>query len=168
MYNLKRGLDKAPSTFECPECGSKIARFSYTKLTCANCDYVMLTHKSNKFGAKRQTLDGKSYDSGFEMETAASLMVRKLAKDIKDFETQYKVECWAYKEDGTKAFLVKHKVDFRIHHNDGSYELLEAKGVETDDYKWRRKFLENIWLPAHPDHTYTVVKQEKHNRRKKR
>lgn len=102
------------------------------------------------------------------MQNAAELTIRKLAKDIKDFDTQYKIECWAHRADGTPAFKVSHKVDFRIHHNDGSFELLEAKGIETDDYKWRRKFLEHIWLPEHLDHTYTVVKEQKNKWRKRK
>lgn len=114
----------------------------------------------NKYGAKRSTAkDGIKRDSKYEASVADELLLRKRAGDIKDYESQYKIECWAYRGDGTKAFKVSHKVDFRITHNDNSYELLEAKGAITGDYQWRRKFLENIWLPEHPDHTYTVVKQ---------
>lgn len=114
----------------------------------------------NKYGAKKTVAkDGIKRDSKFEASVADELYLRKQAKDIKDYESQYKVEIWCHRPDGEPAFKVSHKVDFRIHHNDGSYELLEAKGVETPDYKMRRKFLENIWLPMNLDHTYTVVKQ---------
>lgn len=113
----------------------------------------------NKYGAKRTTFNGRKFDSKFEAGVAQELELRKAGGDIKDYECQYKVEMWAYREDGVPAFKVSHKVDFRIHHHDGSFELVEAKGVETADYKMRRKFLENIWLPTHPDHTYTVIKQ---------
>lgn len=113
----------------------------------------------NKYGAKRTEFNGKVFDSKFEAGVAQELELRKKAGDIADYETQYKVEVWAHRPDGTPAFKVSHKVDFRVHLNDGSFELLEAKGVETTDYKWRRRFLEDIWLPEHLDHTYTVVKQ---------
>jgi hypothetical protein len=103
--------------------------------------------------------DGKVRDSKFEAGTADDLLLRKRVGDIKDYESQFVIDATAYRKDGIPAFHVRHKVDFRIHHNDGSYELVEAKGVETEDYKWRRKFLEHIWLPEHPDHVYTVVKQ---------
>jgi len=59
------------------------------------------------------------------------------------------------KEAGDKICALR--VDFRIHHNDGSYELAEVKGFETDVYKLKRKLLEFIWLPEHPDHSYTVI-----------
>lgn len=113
----------------------------------------------NKYGAKKTYFNGRKFDSKFEASVAADLELRKKAGDIQDYECQYKIEAWAYHEDGIKAFKVSHKVDFRVHHNDDSYELIEAKGVETADYKMRRKFLEELWLPMHQDHTYTVVKQ---------
>lgn len=104
-------------------------------------------------------MDGIRRDSKFEASVADNLYARKKMGDIKDYDSQFRVECWAYTADGEKAFCVKHKVDFRIQHNDNSFELLEAKGVETSDYRWRRKCLEKLWLPLHKDHTYTVVKQ---------
>lgn len=120
--------------------------------------------KQNKYGAKKTVYGDRRYDSKFEASVAADLDLRKRAGDIKDWESQFKVEMWAYTASGRPAFKLSHKVDFRIHHNDGSYELLEAKGVETADYKMRRKFLENLWLPENPDHTYTVVKQRSYTR----
>lgn len=113
----------------------------------------------NKYGAKKTEFNGRKYDSKYEASIAQELDLRLKAGDIKAIEPQYKIEVWAYRADGTPAFKVSHKIDFRVHLNDDSYELIEAKGVETSDYIWRRKFLEHIWLPEHLDHTYTVVKQ---------
>lgn len=167
MY--KQSYSSSGNTATCPECSSTMVQYTSGKLFCKNCGALIASEKkTNKYGAKRTEWNGKMYDSKFEAETAWSLEIRKKSKDIKDYETQYKIICWAYDEHGNKAFEVKHKVDFRIHHNDGSFELLESKGIETPDYQWRRKFLEKIWLPNHLDHTYTVVKQNKqYNRRKK-
>jgi hypothetical protein len=121
----------------------------------------MFRQRTNKYGAKRSTFNGRTYDSKFEAGVAITLEKWKLAGEILDYETQYKVEMWAHRPDGIAAFKVSHKIDFRVHHKDGSFELIEAKGVETADYKMRRKFLECIWLPMHLDHTYTVVKQSR-------
>lgn len=121
----------------------------------------------NKYGAKKTEFNGYKYDSKFEASVAQELELRKKAGEIKDYEQQYKVEMWAHRSDGTPAFKVSHKVDFRVLHNDGSYELMEAKGVETADYKMRRKFLEELWLPEHLDHTYTVVKQRQGSYRRR-
>ena len=142
----------------CSECNSNRLLIQGGKLKCTNCGHT-IGQTFNKFGAKRTEFNGNIYDSKFEASVAAELETRKLAKDIKDYDRQYRVECWAYRADGEKAFVVKHKVDFRIHHNDGSFELYEAKGVETADYKFRRKCLEELWLPINKDHIYTVIKQ---------
>lgn len=157
MYTQKSRTDGMKSA-ECPKCGSKRLLFKGGSLECTNCGEKIGTI-SNKYGAKRTEFKGKIYDSKFEAGIAAELETRKRAKDIKDYETQYRIEATAYLANGLPAFTVRHKVDFRIHHNDGSFELYEAKGVETSDYKWRRKFLEEIWLKEHPDHIYTVIKQ---------
>lgn len=115
--------------------------------------------KRNKYNAVKTEYNGVWYDSKYEASVAQELDLRLRAKDFKSWERQFKIEAWAYTKDGQKAFKVTHRVDFRILHNDGSYELLEAKGTITTDYKWRKKFLEQLWLPEHPDHIYTVVKQ---------
>ena len=118
--------------------------------------------KKNKFGAVRTLAnDGIKRDSKFEASIANELLIRKQAKDIVDYESQYIVVIDIYNKDGKKVHEVSHKVDFRILHKDGSYELLEAKGFETADYRFRRKLLEKIWLAEHLNHTYTVVKQKR-------
>lgn len=150
----------------CPECKSNYFRVSYGKVECTNCGWKESANlKTNKYGAKRTVArDGIKRDSKFEAGVADQLRLRKLAGDIKDYDSQFKVEMWICNEEGERKIKVTHKVDFRIHHNDESYELVEAKGVETSDYKWRRRLLEELWLPQHKDHIYTVVKQRKGRR----
>lgn len=167
MYNQRTGLSGKITDGSCPTCKSNIIRMQGNKIYCQNCGTLLVTKASNKFGAKRTVaMDGLKRDSKYEASVADDLFARKKINDILDYDSQFKVEVWCYRENGLKAFKITHKVDFRIHHKDGSYELLEAKGVETQDYKMRRRFLEEIWLPDHPDHIYTVVKQNKRPRRR--
>lgn len=168
MYKVSKQPQGIKAQGKCPECSSTSLLYSRGKVTCTNCGHLIgQTNKTNKYGAKRTEFNGKIYDSKFEAQTAATLELRKRAGDIKDYDIQFLVRVWVYREDGQKAFEVKHKVDFRIHRNDGSFELLESKGIETDDYKWRRKFVENVFLPLNPDHEYNVVKQNTNYRRRK-
>jgi ribosomal protein S27E len=153
----------------CPECNSKSVLYQGGTITCSNCGHVIASpkNKKNKYNAIRTVAkDGLKRDSKFEANVADELYLRKQAGDIVDYESQFQVEMWIYREDGLKAFPVKHKIDFRIEHVDGSFELYEAKGVETSDYKWRRKLLEELWLPFHKDHIYTVRKQGFRNKKK--
>jgi hypothetical protein len=119
---------------------------------------------ANKYGAKKAVYNGQTYDSIYEAEVAQELDLRQKGKDIKAWDRQYVVEIIGHLPDGTVAYKQKHRVDFRIHHNDGTFELYEAKGVETRDYKMTRKLLEKLWLPLHRDHRYNVVKKTKRNK----
>ena len=161
MYTSSHQLpDKGKLT--CPECNGNMFLVSYGKVTCRDCLWTAKGSAGNKYGAKKTVAkDGIKRDSRYEASIADELLLRKKTGDIKDYESQFKVEMWAYDQNGLKAMKVTHKVDFRILHNDGSYELLEAKGAETSDYKMRRKWLETFWLPFNKDHVYTIIKQRK-------
>lgn len=159
MHKVTHELPKH-GKLTCPECNSNMFRVSYGKVTCTNCDWSAKGSAGNKYGAKRTVAnDGIKRDSKYEASVADELYLRKQTGDILDYDSQYKVEMWAYDQNGIKAMKKTHKVDFRIHHKDGSYELLEAKGVETSDYRDRKKWLETFWLPFNKDHIYTVIKQ---------
>ena len=158
MATLRRYQPKDITDGKCPECDSRRLLVTGSYVKCDNCG-TEIGKRHNKYNAKRTEFKGKIYDSKHEANVAASLELRKRAGDIKDYDTQYRAEMWCYREDGSKAFLVRHKVDFRVHENDGSYTLIEAKGVETADYKWRRRFLEEVWLPLHPEYKYEVIKK---------
>ena len=132
--------------------------YSKGKLTCRNCGEV-IGKTFNKYGAKRSEYNGKIYDSKFEASVAGELDLRKRVGDIKDFDTQYRIEVDVCDKNGNVVAHKRHKVDFRLHLNDGSYELLEAKGVITADYQWRRDVVVGIWLSEHKDYIYTVVNQ---------
>ena len=167
MYRVTK--EKAPTNFaQCPECQSKMLKYQRGTLTCTNCDHVLYTPKTkkNKYNAVRTVAkDGLKRDSKFEASVADELYLRKLSGDIKDYDSQYKVEMWICNSDGKPVKKVSHKVDFRIYHNDGSFELYEAKGAVTSDYKWRRDLLELLWLPEHKDHIYTVRTQKGYGRK---
>lgn len=170
MHIQKREKDDIKAA-KCSECGSTSILLSRGVMTCRNCGHVLYDprkHKSNKYGAvKTVARDGLKRDSKFEASVADELWARKHAKDILDYESQFKVQMPIYDRLGEAVDWVSHKVDFRIHHLDGSYELYEAKGKETEDYKWRRRLLEKVWLPENPDHEYTVRKMNSYRRRSK-
>ena len=118
------------------------------------------TQRFTKYRAKRTEYGGEVYDSRLEAGVAYQLDMRLRAGDIAAVERQYQVVCIPYTKDGRPmpTLAVRHKIDFRITHLDQTYELVEAKGLELADYRTRRRWLEAFWLPEHPDHVYTVVK----------
>ena len=118
-----------------------------------------MTYRTNykKYGNQKTTYNGYKYDSKFEAGVAKDLDIQLKAGEILAWDRQYKVEMWACDSKGMPQIKKSHKVDFRVHNLDGTYTLLEAKGFETQDYRDRRKWLERLWLPDHPDHDYRVV-----------
>ncbi len=115
---------------------------------------------TSKYRNVKQTYNNYNYDSKFEAGYAQELDLRLAAKDIKSWERQFKISM-----DINGHHICNYYCDFRILHNDDSYELVETKGIETEAYRLKRKLLEALWLPEHLDHTYTVVKQKSYYRR---
>lgn len=109
---------------------------------------------AGKYNATRTIYNGYPYDSKFEAQTAMSLDWRLKAKDIKGWTRQFSIEI----RSPTGELILKHKVDFRVEHNDGSFELVECKGFETRDWKITKRLIETLWLPEHLDYVYTVAK----------
>lgn len=133
---------------------------------------VYTVKRSNKFGAKKTTFNGRRFDSKHEASVAMWLQSEKESGKIIDYDCQFKVLIPIYDQHGKKVHEVSHKVDFRAHNNDGSFSLIEAKGFDTPDWKFRRRLLEAIWLESHQDHTYEVIynraRQPCHGRKTKR
>lgn len=112
--------------------------------------------KAHKYHAKRTLYNGYHYDSGFEANYAMQLDWRVKATDtnsIKAWDRQFPVRI-VYRGNE----ILTTKVDFRIHHHNGTFELIEVKGFETPDYRIRKKLITVMWIPDHPGYTYTVVK----------
>ncbi len=120
------------------------------------CGKVRGSKKSEpgKYHAIRTQYNGYFYDSKFEAQTAMGLDWRLKAHDIKGWTRQFPIEI----RSPAGELIQRHKVDFRIEHNDDSFELLEVKGVETRDWRIIKRLIETLWLPEHPEYIYTVVK----------
>lgn len=111
--------------------------------------------KPTKYNNVRQTYNNYNYDSRFEARVAAELDLLQAAGEITTIERQFKISL-----DVAGHHIANYYCDFRVEYPDGTFELIEAKGVETEAYRLKRKLMEAIWLPEHLDHTYRVVKEK--------
>lgn len=160
-YRQSKQPDSMKSA-SCPKCNCKRLLYKSGCLICTDCNHT-IGKTFNKYGAKRTEFNGKIYDSKFEANVAQDLETRKRAGDIKDYDTQFRLDVNIYNSNNEIVCTKRHKVDFRLHLNDGSYELLEAKGIINADYQWRRDIVVGIWLSEHKDYTYTVIKNISNN-----
>ncbi len=111
----------------------------------------------NKYRAQSQSYGDRKYHSKMEAGFAYILDMLHRAGEIEKWEPQFMVEMVAHDSHGVPRMRMKHAVDFRVTTLDGKYELLEIKGFPTKDWALRKRWLENLFLPENPDHTYRVL-----------
>lgn len=98
---------------------------------------------------KRTPYKGVTYDSKKEAEYAMYLDTLVKNKKILSWERQIVFQLIV---NGTK--VGKYTIDFKVKHNDGSYELIEVKGFATALWKFRHK----LFCALYPDLRVTVQK----------
>ena len=111
-----------------------------------------------QFRNKQTIHDGNVYDSVAEVIYAKELELRRKARDIKKWERQYKISF-----DANGEHICDHYVDFLVHHNDGTKELVEIKGKETDVWKLKRQMLRAMFLAkrSNKKFRYSVIRVNK-------
>lgn len=106
----------------------------------------------NKFGNKKQEVNGIVYHSKKEAGYAHDLAMRKSAGDIKDWERQVKISL-----DVGKYHIANYYIDFVVTHNDDRIEYVEVKGFETPEWRLKWKLFEALYSEI-PNTILSVVK----------
>lgn len=123
----------------------------------------MYTQRWNKYGAKKTVFNGRRFDSKLESGVAAELELRKKAGEFVDIDYQFPIKLYCYLPNGDKAYLFKYICDFRCHYpNDGTFLLVEAKGYATEVYRTKRKLLDLVWLPDHPEYSFEEIRSSRY------
>ena len=90
--------------------------------------------KKPKYNNKHVTVDSISFDSQKEADYYCELKLRLAAKEIKGFCRQ---------AEFVLAPNLRYKADFIIFNNDGTAEVIDVKGMQTDVYKVKKKVFED-------------------------
>ena len=90
--------------------------------------------KKNKYNAKSVEYDGIKFDSQKEADYYSELKLRLAAKDIKGFCRQ---------PEFVLAPNLRYKADFIVFNNDGTSEIIDVKGMQTQVYKDKKKVFED-------------------------
>ncbi|PAE17271.1 hypothetical protein CHH91_04495 [Virgibacillus sp. 7505] len=102
----------------------------------------------SKYGAKKVTLDGHTFDSKAEAHFYQYTKLRLKAGDIQAYELQPRYLLQeAFKHQGKSIQKMEYVADFLITHNDGSQEVVDVKGVETEAFKIKKK----LFYKRYPD-----------------
>lgn len=109
-----------------------------------------------KYGAKKTEVDGISFDSKLEARYYLHLKEKKRNGDIRHFTLQpsYLLQ-EAFKDDtGQSIRKIEYIADFLITHNDGKVEVVDVKGMETSDFRIKKK----MFLYKYPHLKLSVIK----------
>jgi hypothetical protein len=97
----------------------------------------------SKYGAKKITLDGITFDSKDEARYYEYLKKLKAEEKILNFELQPKYELQqSFRKYGKSHKAITYAPDFLVYHLDGSEELIDVKGTETQQGNMRRKMFD--------------------------
>ena len=111
--------------------------------------------KKSKYNNQKTMVDGIKFDSKKEAEYYCQLKLLKQAGEIKDYRLQPRYELQpAFKKNGKKYRAITYIADFAIINNDGTTEVVDIKGVETQVFKIKKKLFEYMY----PDLNLKVVK----------
>lgn len=110
-----------------------------------------------KYHAIRESYNGYTYDSKLEVKCAMELDWRLKAKEIAGWDKQFPIEI---RHPNTNELIRRHKVDFRVREHDGSFTLIEVKGLVLPEYRLLKNLIDVIWLPEHLDYSYEVYQQQ--------
>jgi len=100
--------------------------------------------RQNKYNAQKVIVDGIQFDSKDESNYYLHLKEMKRKGEIKDFELQpvYELQPKFVNAKGKNILPIKYKADFLVTHPDNTQEVIDVKGMETADFKLKKKMFE--------------------------
>ena len=106
-----------------------------TFLTRQEARAALAGNKRNKYGAKRTTIDGVTYDSNAEALFGEQLRLREKAREVTEIERQKKFELAVH---GIR--IGEYRADFVFwDFVECRYRIIDVKGHDTPLSKWKRK-----------------------------
>jgi hypothetical protein len=109
----------------------------------------------NKYHNKKVVVDGITFDSKSEAQRYEELKLLKKAGEIESFVIQPEFELQpSFKKDGQKYRAIKYRADFEVLYKDGTVEIEDVKGMETQLFKLKAKMFDY----KYPDKKLIVIK----------
>lgn len=114
-----------------------------------------VTPRRNKYNNQITEVDGIKFDSKKEADYYCQLKLLKRAGEIKDFGMQERFELLpTFKKNGTTFRSITYIADFVVVNNDGTTEVIDVKGMETQTFKIKQKLFEYMY----PDKSLKIIK----------
>lgn len=107
----------------------------------------------SKYGAHSTEYNGVVYHSKKEAQYALELDLRIKAGEVERWERQVRISL-----DVNGYHICDYYLDFKVWLTDGSVEMVEVKGFETQVWRLKWKLFEALYGRANPEHKLVVVK----------
>lgn len=106
---------------------------------------------SNKYNARKTTIDGLTFDSQREATRWCELQILAAAGEVRDVRRQVPFELVpSFQRDGKLVRGIKYVADFVYTDRSGCQVIEDVKGVRTDVYRIKRKLLLATYKPDRP------------------
>lgn len=114
------------------------------------------TKRRGKYNNRKVELDGHTFDSQMEADYYLQLKLREKAGEILFYRLQpeYLLQP-EFEKDGKKHRAIWYIADFEIHHNDGSIEVVDVKGVRTQVFRIKEKMFHKRY-----PHKLTIITRD--------
>ncbi|MGG4042103.1 DUF1064 domain-containing protein [Bacillus smithii] len=98
---------------------------------------------ASKYKSKKVEVDGHVFDSKIEARYYEQLKWLQEHNQILFFRLQPRYLLQeAFTKDGKTYRKIEYIADFEVHHLDGSIEVVDVKGYETEAFRLKRKLFE--------------------------
>jgi len=108
--------------------------------------------KKSKYGNTKTVIDNITFDSKKEAAYYNTLKLLKRAGEVLQIDLQpefpYNMYCTVPGiNDGSRVYAKQYKyiADFRVTYKDGHIEIIDVKGMRTNEYRRKKKIIEALY-----------------------
>lgn len=102
-----------------------------------------IRQKKSKYNNRKVEFEGKTFDSIAELRVY-NILAHMLDQEkilMLRLQPRYELQS-SFKKDGKTHRKIEYVADFEVHHLDGSIEVVDVKGMETDVFKIKQKLFD--------------------------
>lgn len=123
-----------------------------TKKLRRNIRRTSLTRQTNtrsKYNAKKVVIDNITFDSKAEAAYYQQLKLLKMSGEVVSFDLQPEFILQdSFVKNGKKYHAIKYRADFLVRYSDGHEELIDVKGMLTNEFILKRKLFEMRYMQS--------------------
>lgn len=103
----------------------------------------------SKYNAKKVVIDDIKFDSKAEAAYYQQLKLLKMTGEVVSFDLQPEfVLQESFRKNGKLYRAIKYKADFLVRYSDGHEELIDVKGMLTNEFILKRKLFEMRYMQS--------------------